>query len=219
MEVNALAALNSASQTETSRAAIADNFDAFLSLLTTQLKHQNPLDPMDTNEFTAQLVQFSGVEQSIKTNENLEKLLALSGANTLTAAVGYIGKIVTASGDTTALVNGQAQWSYTVGQDVSDATITIRDKFGQTVFTRQSSLISGTQTLLWDGKTTNGTNAPAGSYTISIDAKDSDGNKVNVDTTIIGFVESVDMTGTEPELTISGTKVKFSAVKTVSNAP
>jgi len=219
MDINALAALNSAAQTDTSRAAIADNFDAFLSLLTTQLKNQNPLDPLDTNEFTAQLVQFSGVEQSIKTNENLEKLLALSGANTLTTAVGFIGKVVTASGDTTSLVNGQAQWSYTVDQDVSDATITIKDKFGQAVFSQQANLISGTQTLQWDGRTTNGTTAPAGSYTISIDAKDSNGNKVNVGTTIIGFVESVDMTGGEPELTVSGSKIKFSAVKTVSNAP
>ena len=219
MDINALAALNSASQTETSRAGIADNFDAFLSLLTTQLKNQNPLDPLDTNEFTAQLVQFSGVEQSIKTNENLEKLLALSGANTLTTAVGFIGKVVTASGDTTSLVNGQAQWSYTVAQDVPEATITVKDKFGQTVFSQQTNLLSGTHTLQWDGRTNAGIAAPAGSYTLSIDAKDTSGNKINADTTIIGFVESVDMTGGEPELTVSGSKIKFSAVKTVSNAP
>jgi flagellar basal-body rod modification protein FlgD len=219
METSALAALTSASQTETSRKGIADNFDAFLSLLTTQLKNQNPLDPLDSNEFTAQLVQFSGVEQSIKTNENLEKLLALSSASTLTTAVGFIGKVVTASGDTTSLVNGQAQWSYTVDQDVPEATITIKDKFGQTVFTNQTNLLSGTQTLQWDGRTTSGAQSPPGSYTISIDAKDSSSNPLKVDTTIIGLVESVDMTGSEPELTISGSKIKFSAVKTVSNTP
>ena len=58
-----------------SRKTIADNFDTFLQLLTTQLKNQNPLDPLDTNQFTAQLVQFSGVEQQLKTNEFLEALL------------------------------------------------------------------------------------------------------------------------------------------------
>lgn len=217
MAIDALAALTAATQTETSRKGIADNFDAFLTLLTTQLKNQNPLDPMDTNQFTSQLVQFSGVEQSIKTNENLEKLLALSGSNALTTSVGFIGKVVTASGDTTSLSNDLAQWSYTIGEEIPEAEITIKDQYGQTVFTQKSKLLSGTHTLQWDGRTTSGTTAPDGSYTISIDAKDSAGNKVNVDTTIIGYVESVDMTGSEPELTVSGSKVKFSAVKTVSN--
>ena len=77
---------------------IAGNFDSFLSLLTTQLQNQNPLDPLDTNQFTAQLVQFSGVEQQLKTNDYLSSLVA-NNANTVnTNAVSYIGKTVTASG-------------------------------------------------------------------------------------------------------------------------
>ena len=74
-----------------SATSIANNFDQFLTLLTTQLKNQIPLDPLDTNQFTAQLVQFAGVEQQLKTNETLGSLLGLSAAGTATNAVGFIG--------------------------------------------------------------------------------------------------------------------------------
>lgn len=219
MEVNAFAAQSTAVQSQPDRKAIADNFDAFLSLLTTQLRNQNPLDPLDTNEFTAQLVQFSGVEQSIKTNENLSQLIAQTSANVLNNAVGFIGKVVTATGDTTILNNGLAQWSYTTPQDVPKASITIKDQHGVTVFTQETLLAKGTNTLQWDGRKNDGSIAPNGSYTISVDAKDADGNAVKVDTTVIGLVQSVDLAGSEPVLTISGSKVKFSDVKTVSQAP
>src|ERR1700754_3604547 len=75
---------------------IAGNFDTFLSLLTTQLQNQNPLDPLDTNQFTSQLVQFSSVEQQLKTNDFLEALLLSNGNAASSQAVGYIGKEVTA---------------------------------------------------------------------------------------------------------------------------
>src|SRR6476620_1092951 len=88
-----------------STSGIANNFDQFLSLLTTQLKNQSPLDPLDTNQFTAQLVQFAGVEQQLKTNETLTSLLGLNSANTATAAVGFIGSTITADGATTRLSN------------------------------------------------------------------------------------------------------------------
>src|SRR3990170_788928 len=100
----AQAALASTSGAEgTDRASIANNFDQFLTLLTTQLKNQSPLDPLDTNQFTAQLVQFAGVEQQLKTNETLTSLLSLNAAGTATSAVGFIGSTITADGATTRL--------------------------------------------------------------------------------------------------------------------
>src|SRR3954447_12628807 len=92
---------------------LASNFTTFLTLLTTQLKNQNPLEPLDTNQFTAQLVQFTGVEQQLKTNEFLETLM-LAGQNTAKSdAVSYIGKQVTASGKTGELTNEKAVfWDY-----------------------------------------------------------------------------------------------------------
>src|SRR5687768_11921275 len=91
---------SSTSKVAASRATIADNFDTFLNILTTQLKNQNPLDPLDTNQFTQQLVQFTGVEQQLKTNEFLETLMLSTQNTAKSEAVSYIGKQVTASGRT-----------------------------------------------------------------------------------------------------------------------
>src|SRR3954470_17819141 len=99
MDVTSVTAA-STSATSTSAAAsaqkqLAGNFDTFLTLLTTQLKNQDPLSPMDSNQFTQQLVQFSQVEQQINANKNLESLVSMSKAQGATSAVGYLGKTLT----------------------------------------------------------------------------------------------------------------------------
>src|SRR6188768_883336 len=96
------------------RAGIADNFDTFLSLLTTQLRNQNPLDPLDTNAFTQQLVQFSSVEQQLKTNDFLSALVQANVNSVQTNAVNYIGKAVTAEGTRSELVGGKAVWNFSL---------------------------------------------------------------------------------------------------------
>ena len=223
MEINALSALSQLGESNDSKSVtdkgIADDFDTFLTLLTTQLQNQDPLEPLDTNQFTAQLVQFAGVEQSIKTNDNLEKLAALSSANTVTSAVSFIGKAVTAAGDTTQLVNNKAAWSYTSPVESAEAKVSIFDQFGTLVYSEDANLDAGTNTLFWDGRRNDGSLAPSGSYRISIDAKDKDGNNISVDTTIGGIVEAVDVTKSEPFLTINGSNIKFSAVRTVLDVP
>ena len=118
METSPLAALTQLGQTNASKdSTIAGDFDTFLKILTTQLQNQNPLDPIDSSQFTDQLVQFSSVEQSIKTNKNLEQLIALSGANAFTGVVSYIGKEVTAEGAATNLKDGAASWSFSLTKD------------------------------------------------------------------------------------------------------
>src|SRR5688572_1348551 len=104
---------SSTSGLATSRQSIASNFDTFLSLLTTQLQNQNPLDPLDTNQFTQQLVSFTGVEQQLRTNEFLESLLSLSKVGTDVTALGFVGMNVTAQGTTTELRDGLAVWYLT----------------------------------------------------------------------------------------------------------
>ncbi len=91
MAVSGVAATN-ATAAQTSRASIANNFDTFLLLLTTQLKNQNPLDPLDTNQFTQQLVQFAGVEQQIRTNDSLEALVKLNQSSQLSTAMNYVAR-------------------------------------------------------------------------------------------------------------------------------
>src|SRR5665213_1469269 len=130
--------------------SIAGNFDTFLSLLTTQLKNQNPLDPLDTNQFTSQLVQFSSVEQQLKTNTFLQTLVQSSQNSAANAAVGYIGKTVTSSGVDSDLKNGQATWSFNLPQ-AAKVTVTIKDASGNQVYTENGSLGSGLGQFNWDG--------------------------------------------------------------------
>src|SRR5215831_15863666 len=96
----------------TDKTTLAGNFNTFLTLLTTQLKNQNPLDPLDTNQFTQQLVQFASVEQQINMNTQLTTLVSLQKATQTTSAMGFLGKTVTVKGATAPLMNGQAQWTF-----------------------------------------------------------------------------------------------------------
>src|SRR5207237_4181420 len=99
------------SLSSTSGATLAGNFQSFLTLLTTQLKNQNPLDPLDTNQFTAQLVQFAQVEQQIKQNDQLATLISLEKTAQSMTALAFVGATVAIDGQTAALSNGQAAWS------------------------------------------------------------------------------------------------------------
>src|ERR1043165_493432 len=93
---------------------IAGNFQTFLTLLTTQLQNQNPLDPLDTNQFTAQLVQFAQVEQQLKSNDQLATLVSLQQTAQNTSALEYVGQTVDVDGNTTVLKNGEATWQLSV---------------------------------------------------------------------------------------------------------
>src|SRR5262245_53697108 len=114
---------------------IAGNFSTFLTLLTTQLQNQNPLDPLDTNQFTQQLVQFASVEQQINMNTQLQTLVALQQTAQNSQALGFVGKTVTVKGATAPLMNGQAQWTFNPPTP-SKATFTVTDSTGQTVYTK-----------------------------------------------------------------------------------
>ena len=197
------------------RAGIADNFDTFLSILTTQLKNQNPLDPMDTNQFTQQLVQFTGVEQQLKTNTFLEALMNASQNSTNTDAVSYIGKEVTAAGTKSNLKGGGAAWAYNAEAAVSDAKVTIKDDKGNVVYSETGSLAKGPGNFLWDGKGSDGSTRPDGVYTISIDGKNLAGKNVAINTATVGVVSAVDFSGAEPILTVGATKIKLSDVTNV----
>src|SRR3954462_723085 len=105
---------NTSSPSAIDAKTIAGNFDTFLQLLTTQLKNQNPLDPLDTNQFTQQLVQFASVEQQINMNTQLTSLVALQKANQVTSAMSFLGATATVDGSSTKLTNGKGSWSFSV---------------------------------------------------------------------------------------------------------
>lgn len=207
-------AANSAAAAQTSRASIANNFDTFLLLLTTQLKNQNPLDPLDTNQFTQQLVQFAGVEQQIRTNESLEALVNLNKSSQLSTAMNYVGATITADGATSALKGGIATWYVTAPRNAT-ATINISDATGNVVFTHETTIEAGTSGFTWDGKMSNGQTAPEGQYTIKINAKDTNGQAVTISTQFSGVVDAVDLSGSEPLLMVGTTLITLDKVKAV----
>jgi flagellar basal-body rod modification protein FlgD len=206
---------SSSSSAPSSTKALANNFDQFLTLLTTQLKNQSPLDPLDTNQFTQQLVQFASVEQQIKSNDTLSALLVATKAATATNALGFVGMEITADGTTTKLEGGKATWNLNLPRAAARATVTVRDSNGATVFSESKALNAGTQSYAWDGKSANGTRAPDGNYTISVTATDVTGKDMTVKTEITGVVDSVDLTGSAPALKVGAATVAVDQVKSM----
>jgi flagellar basal-body rod modification protein FlgD len=206
-------AVATAASTVTSK-TMANNFDQFLRLLTTQLKNQNPLDPLDTNQFTQQLVQFAQVEQQISMNQQLTTLITLQQTAQATQAIGLVGASVTVGGDTAELRNGVASWSFTPSSTAT-ATVTIKDAAGQTAYTGSYTVQPGQQSFAWDGKGNNGALWPDGRYTMSVVAKDAAGRSVAVSTQVTGVVDSVDVTQTPPRLTIGGQTFGLDQIKQI----
>ena len=182
---------NAADATKASQTLSAD-MNTFLTLLTTQLKYQDPLDPTDTSEFTSQLVQYSNVEQAIQTNQKLDSLIALNNNNLGAQAVSYIGKVAQVLGDVMPLENGQAQATYTLDKDVLSSTIMVKNSKGDIVYTETGNKISGTHTFKWDGKDKNGNQLEDGAYQILVNTTTAPGEtEASVVTTILGKVTGV----------------------------
>src|SRR4051794_26930078 len=133
------AAANAASSSGLDTSTIAGNFQTFLQLLTTQLKNQNPLDPLDTNQFTQQLVQFAQVEQQLKSNTQLSTLVSLQQTAQNTQALNFVGQTVAVDGDTAPLTDGSATWYMSVSKP-STAKINITDSKGVTVYSTTQAL-------------------------------------------------------------------------------
>jgi flagellar basal-body rod modification protein FlgD len=208
------AAVNTNAVASVANDSLASNFTTFLQLLTTQLKNQNPLDPLDTNQFTQQLVQFAQVEQQLKSNTQLETLVSLQKATQATQALGYVGQTVAIDGQTSKLTSTGAGWSFNSPKPAS-ATVNILNSTGATVFTGSYSLDTGVQNFVWDGRNNSGVKQPDGDYKLSITAKDASGQSVAVSTEIQGIVDSVDMTKSPPVLSVNNTEYALDKIKRV----
>jgi flagellar basal-body rod modification protein FlgD len=199
---------------------LSGNFDEFLQLLTTQLQNQDPLDPLDTNSFTQELVEFSSVEQQIDMNTNMQTLISLQQATTDVAALQLVGSTVTVNGSGATLsnaTNSPATWSLNASAP-GTANITITNSTGQTAYTGTTTLNGGTQSFSWNGKGNNGVTWPDGSYTIAITATGANGQPVTVTTQVQGVVSGVNMSASPPTVTVSGQTVPISSILSVGNS-
>lgn len=194
-ETTAAAAAGPKSQLSTpgeAEAKLAENFDTFLTLLTTQLRNQDPLDPMDSAQFTQQLVQFSQVEQAILSNKNLDQLIADVRSGQNAAFLNYLGEDIEAIGSTTMLADGEARWSYSLPQSAERAEYAIADAEGRVVGFGQAAREAGTHILSWDGKSNAGVELPDGAYTLVVSAFDKKDAPIEVTGTVMGAVTGVE---------------------------
>ena len=214
--VNGVPFKSSDSSSITNGNSLAETFDTFLTLLTTQLQYQDPLDPMDTNEFTSQLVQFTGVEQAINTNKKLDNLISLQNDKQLNDAVGYIDKNVGADGIVLMLQDGQSTLTYDLGGNAAKANVLIIDEQGNTVRTLQGDTEVGHHELVWDGLDENGNQMPDGLYGFLVTAVDTDNKSVPLVQGTVGKVTGVKMVDGEVTLEIGELEIALSDVLSIS---
>ena len=169
------------SETDNSRTILSDNFDSFLMLLTTQLQNQDPLSPMETHQFTNQLVMFAEAEQAIATNKKLDTLIGINQNNEASQALSYHGKQVRVKGNELSFLGEPVRFQYTMDQDASSGELIVRDVEGKEVLTRQLSagqIQEGDHEMAWDGRNNFGYVLANGLYNVSIVAKDASGETI-----------------------------------------
>ncbi len=196
---------------------LSSDINFFLKLLTTQLKNQDPSSPLDTNQFTQQIAQYSSVQQQVNTNVNLEKLIASNNRSTASNAVSYIGREVETAGNTSELAGGQAAFSYILPAAAASAEITLTNAAGQVVFKGQGDTKAGRNLVVWDGiNSANGAREAEGTYKISVAARDANNRIVTAETRKVAIVSGVESDASGNTLLSTGrSSVNFNDVLAV----
>ncbi|MCS6924365.1 MAG: flagellar hook assembly protein FlgD [Candidatus Binatia bacterium] len=214
MELQSISPAGSGQQGGMTAAAGAITQDAFLHLLIVQLQNQDPLNPLDNQEFIAQLATFNSLDQLIGINAKLDTLRTEQLRLGQLEATALIGKEIRAQGNQLDLGRGEeVELRYRLAADVARVVINITDSEGTLVRTLElGAQTSGEQRVVWDGKDNMGNPLDSGMYTFEVNAFDINGGSVAGTTFLQGVVTGVDMTGSEPILTIGDLQVPVSAV-------
>jgi flagellar basal-body rod modification protein FlgD len=196
---------------------LTSNFNTFLTLLTTQLQNQDPLSPMDTDQFTNQLVEFSQVEQQINTNSNLQQLIALQGAGESISALPLVGQNIEYNSATASLASGgQANYVYSLPSATTTTNLQVTDANGDVVYQAAGQTTAGTFVFNWNGQTNAGVQVPAGDYTLKIQANGPNGTTVTPTIASVGAVSAVGVQNGTASFTIGDMSVPMSELVTVN---
>ena len=196
---------------------LSGNFSTFLTLLTTQLKNQDPTSPMDSNQFTQQLVMYSQVEQQISTNDNLKTLISQGTSNAAAMTSGYLGKKVSVLNGNASLTGGSATWTYNLANATAGTKLTVTDSHGKAVYTGAGATTAGNTNFTWDGKDNNGNQLADGAYKLTVTATDSNGTNISSSVASAGTVTQIDMTGATPQLVVGNMEVGLGDIAAVAN--
>ena len=205
----------------TGAARLAENFETFLTLLTAQLKNQDPLSPLDGNQFTQQLVQMSSVEQQLLTNDLLKSLVANTGGGNgvFGDPVGMIGKVVTAESSEAALTPDGAAWRYENPKAATSVTLEVKNALGQVVWSGPPPVLgAGRHDFTWDGVKTGGERAAEGVYTLEVKAMDAEGRAMLGKTFVEGVVTGVELFNGAALLSLGRSQVWLDKVSAVHSA-
>jgi flagellar basal-body rod modification protein FlgD len=191
--------------------------DDFMKLLIAQLQNQDPLKPMDNQEFAVQLATFNSLEQLIGVNEKLDSLVGKQGLSGQLNSAALIGKEVAGNGNQVNLgASGDTGLHYELAGNAAKVTVQVLNDSGAVV--RQidaGSQAAGAQSSTWDGTNSLGQRLPPGVYSFAVSASDGAGNAVPVTTQVGGVVTGVNLTGSEPVLEIGQLRISLSAVTNV----
>jgi flagellar basal-body rod modification protein FlgD len=215
MDINNVGFANSSGAAVGGGVDLASTFNNFLVLLTTQLQHQDPLSPLDTNQFTEQLVQFTNVEQAIKTNSKLDQLIALQGTNQLGAALDYIGKTVEVDSVVLDLNDGAATMTYELASNAEETTIEIIDESGNSVRTLTVDGTAGPHEVTWDGKDSAGEDLPDGLYGFVVKAVDGEGRTIPLRQGTVGRVTAIEVIDGDVTISIGRLQVSIGRVTAI----
>ncbi|MCS6622680.1 hypothetical protein N0B44_07145 [Roseibacterium beibuensis] len=211
---------NATNRINSGTAMLASNFETFLALLTSQLKNQDPLSPVDSNQFTAQLTQMAGVEQQLLTNELLKSLVSAQGGGGLESAATYIGKEATAAWSATKFTDGEAGWSYEIASNAASAKLEVLDGSGNVVWSGDApDKTTGVHEFSWDGDATSGNDGQEGQvYSLRITAKDAAGAAIDAQVLTKGRITGVEMYDGEAFLTVGNSILPLSSVIALEEA-
>ena len=211
---------NATNRINAGQTMLASNFETFLALLTSQLKNQDPLSPVDSNQFTAQLTQMAGVEQQLLTNELLKNLVAAQGGGGLASAANYIGKDATAAWSATKFTDGEARWSYEIASNAASAKLEVLDGAGNVVWSGDApDKTSGVHEFTWDGEATSGNDGEDGEvYSLRVVAKDAAGGAIDAQVLTRGRITGVEMYDGETYLTVGNSILPLASVIALEEA-
>jgi len=190
------------------------NKETFLTLLTTQMQNQDPLDPMANEEFVAQLAQFSSLEQQMLTNSMLESVyLGIASLNNASMAA-LVGTDVVAYGDGISYSGeGDVELSYDAAADAASLTLEIFDSEGNVIYSEElGAAEAGEGSVTWNGTDSDGQPAPEGEYTFKITGEDADGESIDVAEMIVGVVEEMDYSSGTPQPIVGGVTVELADI-------
>jgi flagellar basal-body rod modification protein FlgD len=193
--------------------SLGSNFNQFLSLLTTQLQNQDPTSPMDTNQFTEELVQFTGVQQSVETNSNLSQLISLTQGSEVLQSGNITGDSVTVTSPQIALQSGQGTVSFTA-PSAETVQVAVSTSSGQTVLDASVNATAGVNTFVWNGQDNNGNQLPDGAYGIALETGAS-GAPTPVTFSVLGTATGLTNTSSGLQLDIGALQLPISDLQSL----